>query len=414
MVGVVLDVGMTQTSVGYSGGELPLAVLRSMTGISVADTDSGLTQHTYIDSTEDGNNIYTHRLLYNSDGVIDNLDDLRVITAACLARLNMETLKGVDVTAIFPQTVIDRDEDKAAIYDLLFGEQGAKSVFLTSSALMSLYSTGNINGLVIHMDRFHTLTLPVAGQVIYTEGIFYTRIGSLAADMFLRSMICTEDRTFGNLRLPTSLSIVAAIRERSTTVLSKIEAQQLDALLDYYLSSIASTKQAFGNSFSASSMRKPLISQASAITVTEHPYSMPSDTGKLTQRTLKVAAESLLMGEIFFRAKVCAYTCHAEYTIPELVYTAMQALPAPIQAQLSRNIVLAGEVSSLPGLSSRLRSELQAIFSRRPDICGDLSLSTVSMPPHAAWIGGSVVSCLHVSKRSFVTKEQWRQRGLST
>ncbi|KAF4714786.1 Alpha-centractin, partial [Perkinsus olseni] len=88
---------------------------------------------------------------------------------------------------------------------------------------------------------------------------------------------------------------------------------------------------------------------------------------------------------------------------------AIQKSDMDLRRTLLQNVVLAGGSTLFPGFGERLLAEMRKLVPKdaRIKICA---------PPErklSAWVGGSVVSSLSSFKRVWLTREEYKDGGLS-
>ncbi|KAF4673178.1 Alpha-centractin [Perkinsus chesapeaki] len=132
----------------------------------------------------------------------------------------------------------------------------------------------------------------------------------------------------------------------------------------------------------------------------DHTYELPDGS------IINIGLERFQAPEILFNPTIGA---SSDQGVHLLLHESIQKSDMDLRRTLLQNVVLAGGSTLFPGFGERLLSEMRKVVPKdsRIKICA---------PPErklSAWVGGSVLSSLSSFKRVWLTREEYKESGLS-
>lgn len=244
--------------------------------------------------------------------------------------------------------------------EIMFEKLKVKSLAIFNTAVLSLFSTGRTRGLVVESGQGITHAVPVFEGYAIPHAIFKMEIaGQDITDKVRQQM----EQEFG-IEQAHNLQVMQALKEKVCTVA--------------------------GSYFAA--MKGPDASDEEAKS-----FELPD--GKIIQvsKAIRTGSPEILFGDGDPNNPSVQKICNEAITTCDLDF----------RQDLVRSLVVAGGTSMLPGLASRLKSELASTLpselARQVEVCVD------SQRRHAAWIGGSMFASLSTFDQVAITKQEYEE-----
>jgi len=117
-----------------------------------------------------------------------------------------------------------------------------------------------------------------------------------------------------------------------------------------------------------------------------------------------IEQEQFQVGEALFAPSIMGRETPA---LDRMVFDTISKAPEAIRPTLYKNIVLAGGTTLMPGLAMRLKRSLESLVPEGTEI------NIIEQPNRqsSAWVGGAKLVSLPTFSGSWVTKEQYQERG---
>ncbi|GAO50586.1 actin-like ATPase domain-containing protein [Saitoella complicata NRRL Y-17804] len=112
--------------------------------------------------------------------------------------------------------------------------------------------------------------------------------------------------------------------------------------------------------------------------------------------------------EIFFEGAEDEYQDNDARSLPQAVTHSLRKCSRDIRAQVTRNVILTGGCSNIPGIRTRIRSIVQSSLSK---ITGSADagerVRVLETPNEAAWVGASLLGSMRVQGLFEITRGEW-------
>ncbi|ELU06547.1 hypothetical protein CAPTEDRAFT_185824 [Capitella teleta] len=246
--------------------------------------------------------------------------------------------------------------------EVMFETFNVPALYIATQAVLSLYSSNMMSGLVIDSGDGVTHTVPVY------EGYAIPHCIS-------RIDIAGRDLTFYLCRL---------LRERGFSFVSTAEHQIVRSIKE----KLCYVSQSFDEEV-----------QAYAAQPIDAPYQLPD--GQL----LHLGTERFRCPEALFRPHLLGIESPG---IGEMAHSSVMRCDIDLRRTLLSGVLLTGGTMMFPGMERRLEDDLITMMDKR-----DVQVE-VRAPPerqHAVWIGGSILSSLGTFQNLWVTRQLYDEYG---
>ena len=95
-------------------------------------------------------------------------------------------------------------------------------------------------------------------------------------------------------------------------------------------------------------------------------------------------------------------------SLPQIIYDHIMKCDIDLRRELYYNIRIIGEDSGIEGLSLRTQNELKKMFPSQARV----NIISPVDRKYSVWIGGSILSSLHMFQRCWVSKDVYDEKGL--
>lgn len=258
-------------------------------------------------------------------------------------------------------------EDKKMISEILFESHNSTSVFFELDALLSLYSTGNTQGLVVSSGAGYSCAVPIYDGKILGPAIHNMNIAGQDISCYLKS------------NLPEKLDpVLEQIKKNACYVAYDFELE----VEEYEVNTDSSIK---------------------------YEYVLPDGNFFLLQderfKSPEILFQPVLRGEYYRKVKDNHYNSIMLRGLPYLAYAAAMDCERDLRLSILSNVVLSGGSTMLKGFVERFEKELSFYHCDVKLICEkDRELNS--------WLGGSLMASLPDYHNSFVTKDEWNEAGI--
>ncbi|KAF4650494.1 Alpha-centractin, partial [Perkinsus olseni] len=263
--------------------------------------------------------------------------------------------------------------------ECLFEVFKVPAIHIASSPVLSLYASGRTTGVVLDIGDGVSQVMPVYDG--YAVGHAATR-GETAGRNVTEWLQLSLKRQCGiNLLSTADREIVRTMKEDCCAVSLHPAVQGVWR---------GGTEWEFDKDPRRAGAKQAL----------DHTYELPDGS------IINIGLERYQAPEILFNPTMGA---SADQGVHLLLDEAIQKSDMDLRRTLLQNVVLAGGSTLFPGFGERLLGEMRKLVPKdaRIKICA---------PPErklSAWVGGSVVSSLSSFKRVWLTREEYKDGGLS-
>lgn len=421
----VVDVGSYETRAGLSGLDGPTCVLPSFI---VRDRQRGyLISEYYLGAPTPDREVQS----IAEGGRIVNADRF----VAFMRHLYTTELNGIQPTAIFLPHYTSRAE-RDVIASTLFEKENIPALYLGDQEAAAAYSFGRVMSLVVDLGYGKSTISPIVdGQCLRNGSRTCSVTGHLLLDILERE-IChrlkqvstneeTSTTTVGSMgsiikqgtnpQLLTNLQVKQSYNREQGVYERHLVDMPYHSYLTYHRQRLLTDVAQFCLQVSHRAMDTRLDYRSMNDT-------SRMDIGSTTQYLLPdgnhigMGFMSTLIPETFFNTQLL----HDTFGITVLDTTSLQmhiqqtilTLPDSIQAELAGNLVVTGGVSSVGGLHSRLKAELDAALPSILKVRLHTSTASQASRRFAVWQGGNVLCSLSTFPYFWVSRSEYDEFGV--
>ncbi|CCH45340.1 Actin, cytoplasmic type 5 [Wickerhamomyces ciferrii] len=368
---IVIENGTHTTRAGFSTETLPS--LEFPTVYSTESTsDPENPKYLFDDDIKPENEVFT----IVNEGVVYNWKALEQSWAYIFAKLKVDPK---EFPLVITEELWNNKKNRVKLAELAFVKFGVPVFTILKSPIAITYGLGRSTSLVVDIGSSRASVTPILDGTILYKGAAHSKF----AGDFLNV------HTLKFLENSTNFDYVKGSESYKVF--------QTNKLLTDFKSTI--------NSVST----YPIVNSNADFQISPKNYQLPDS------KTIEVRKEQVLLSEPLFHP--------LSYPIPgielpkdsvgltDLILSALKKLDVTqdIYASLLNNIILTGGTSLLPGLETRLISDL----SRFLTTFGVQSFSnpTLSERSNATWIGASVLASMNSFENHYISKEDFEEQG---
>jgi len=256
-------------------------------------------------------------------------------------------------------------QNRVRMAEILFEEFGVPALYVATQAILALYATGKVTGLVIDSGDGVTHIVPIYESMLITHAIRRINIAGRDVTRYLAKLLTSRGYYFTS---SSELEIVRDIKEKLCYV-----------ALDY---------------------KKELEKAKKMPKAIAETYQLPDGS------VLELVEERFMAPEIMFNPLLIG---KEEKPLDEAVYDAIFACDIDIRPHMYENIVLSGGNTLIPNFAARLKKELQELVP--PAAREKINVFGIPERLYAVWIGGSILADLPAFRKMVVTVDEWRKVG---
>jgi len=363
---VVIDNGTGTIKAGFSGDDVPLAVLPTVLGRpKVAGTIGANDKELYI-----GNEAHLKPDVIGhcpiEKGVITNWDDMELVWHHTL--VNELRVAINEHPILLSEPPLNPKEARERTAQTLFETFHVPELYLQTQAVLALYASGRTTGIVCDSGDGATHTVPIYEGYPLQHAILKLDLAGKGLNDFLQKELSKD----GHLALHRTAE--GDIDKRDLEAVREMKEQLCHVALDYEQELVTST------SAQPTEFRMPDGQQVTLGTTT---FECPE--------------------ALFQPAKVGL----SDPGIHENCYNSIQRCDQDIRKELYGNVILAGGSTMFAGIRERMRTELLQLAPTAMPI-------GIWSPPErlfSAWIGGSILAGLSSFRDMFITRQEYEEQG---
>jgi len=251
------------------------------------------------------------------------------------------------------------------IAEIMFESFKVPSLYVTSPAVLSLYASGRVEGMVLDSGETVTCAAPIMGSA--EEGLH-------SLDAIERQDVAGKD----------------VVEYLLTKLMSRRDLQPLN----YYAAREIKEECCY--------IAEDYQREITALPKTK--YSLPDG------RNIELGSECFTCPEALF--KPYSTPVNLTYGIHEMVNRAIlrcSQQSEQLQKTLFSNIILSGSGTMMRGLSERMQKEMEGLAP------AGVTVKVIAPPERrsSAWIGGSIVGSLSLYKKLATTSNEYKEYGPS-
>lgn len=359
---IVIDTGSGVIKAGFSGDATPTGICQSIVGRPRhRGVMVGMNEHEYFV----GDRLNAMRGVLSLDypienGIINNWSDMEKLwhhTMYDLLRIAPE-----EHPVLLTEAPMNPKKNREKTIEMMFEKFKVPSTYISIQAILSLYASGRTTGLVLDSGDGVTHAVPIFEGYCVPKAIIRLDLAGRDLTNHLKDTLSERGYKF---RTTAEREIVRDIKEKLCYVAEDYETELIKSKKDSSL---------------------------------EKSYMLP-DGNKVV-----IGSERFRVPEGLFQPSLIGMEISG---IQDVVYDCANKCDIDIRKTLFENIVLSGGTTMLPGIDTRLQSDLKSMVP-------ELIVPNVSAPPerkYSVWIGGSILSSLPSFEDMWITKAEYEEYG---
>ena len=361
---IVIDTGSGVIKAGFSGDAGPTAICASVVGRPRhRGVMVGMNEREYFV----GDRLNSMRGVLSLDypienGIINNWSDMEKLwhhTMYDLLRVAPE-----EHPVLLTEAPMNPKRNREKTIEMMFEKFKVPSTYISIQAILSLYASGRTTGLVLDSGDGVTHAVPIFEGYCVPKAIIRLDLAGRDLTNHLKDTLSERGYKF---RTTAEREIVRDIKEKLCYVAEDYETELIKSKKDSSL---------------------------------EKSYILP-DGNKVV-----IGSERFRVPEGLFQPSLIGMEVSG---IQDVVYDCVNKCDIDIRKTLFENVVLSGGTTMLPGIDTRLQSDLKSMVP-------ELVVPNVSAPPerkYSVWIGGSILSSLPSFEDMWITNAEYEEYGPS-
>lgn len=249
-----------------------------------------------------------------------------------------------------------RNREKSA--EIFFETFNVPALFVSMQAVLSLYATGRVTGVVLDSGDGVTHAVPIYEGFAMPHSIMRVDIAGRDVTRYLRALIRKEGFYF---RTTAEFEIVRSIKEK-VCYLSNNPMKEENMETEKFL------------------------------------YTLPDGN------TLEIGPARFRAPEILFRPHLIGEECEG---LHEILMYSIQKSDMDLRKMLYQNIVLSGGSTLFKGFGDRLLSEIKKHVTKDTKI----RIAAPQERLYSTWMGGSILASLDTFKKMWISKREFDEEG---
>lgn len=358
----VLDGGSGAVKCGYAGEEVPRGVFACAVG-HPRGSPSG--PFTVGDAAVESPGLTVRYPLEN--GVVRDWDALERLYHHAYTSIGAEPSQQA---ALLTEAPMNPKVNREKMVELMFERFGVPATYVQIQAVLSLYTVGRTDGLVLDSGDGVTHAVPVFdGHTVPTA---VRRIDMAGRDLTQWMMTLLSDETGRPFTTSSDREVARGIKERLAYC-----ALDFDAEMDI----------ACGDDAAAAARQ-------------QQSYALPDGTSLELGRSLFCCAEAMFDPTIAERDLPGIHT---------MVHSSINECGIDIRRTLYQNILLAGGNTMFKGLDTRLAKEVRALAN--PKVRDEVKVVAPNERKFSVWMGAAVLASLASFNNEWITREEYDEHG---
>ena len=366
---VVIDNGSGMCKAGFAGDEAPRSVFSAIVGIpkgQVSMVGVGSKSVYIAEEAQAKRGILT--LFYPIEhGIIVNWEHMEKIWHHTF--YNELRVTPRERAVLLTEAASNPISNREKMASIMFESFMVPKLYISVQAVLSLYSSGRVTGLVFDSGDGVTHTVPIYEG--FTLPYAVQRIDLAGRDITARLQKDLSTQRGYKFISSAEFEIVRDIKERLSYVALDFDEE----------------------------MRKFNEGAGGSANI-EQTYQLPDG------EVITVGTERFSCTEILFNPKMIGTEVPG---IHETVYATIQKCEIDIRRDLWSNIVLSGGTTMIEGLPERLEKELRVLAPKTVRV----KIASPAERKYAVWIGGSILASLSSFEDMWITDKDYMEFGIS-
>ena len=357
---LVIDNGSYMVKAGFAGDDSPRAVFPSRVGRPRVTGSMVGSEHkdTYVgDEAHLPRGILT-LMKPNEKGMFTNWDDIEKIWHHTF--YNELRVAPEEYPVLLTEPPLNPEANREKMAQIMFEMFNTPAIYIANQAVLSLYTSGKITGIVMDAGETTCYTVPVYDGFELPHAILHKEIGGRDITDHLQKLLCERGYVFSS----------TAEREMVRDIKEKIGYVTLDFIME---------------------MKR----ESSEV---DEKFELPDG------QVLLIGKERFRCAEALFQPSLIGKEING---IHEDIYNSIMKCDIDMRRDLYMGIVLSGGSTMFNGIGDRMHKE---IF-----IQADPAMRIkVTAPPerkYSVWIGGSILASLSTFQEIWISKEEYDENG---
>jgi len=356
---VVIDNGSGIIKAGFAGDQVPKCIfpnymgrpkhVRIMAGALEGDLFVG-------PKAEDHRGLLSIRYPMEH-GIVNDWNDMERIWTHIYSKDELSTFSE-EHPVLLTEAPLNPRKNREKAAEIFFETFNVPALFVSMQAVLSLYATGRVTGVVLDAGDGVTHAVPIYEGFAMPHSIMRIDIAGRDVTRYLKSLIRKEGFNF---RTTAEFEIVRMIKEKVCYLASNLQKEE----------SIDTDKVA---------------------------YVLPDGN------TLEVGQARFRAPEVLFKPDLIGEECEG---IHEVLMYSIQKSDMDLRKMLYQNIVLSGGSTLFKGFGDRLLQEI------KKNVAKDMKIRIAAPQErlYSTWMGGSILASLDTFKKMWISKREFDEEG---
>jgi len=292
-------------------------------------------------------------------GIVTDWNDMERIWSYIYSKDQLSTFSE-EHPVLLTEAPLNPRKNRERSAEMFFETFNVPAMYVSMQAVLSLYATGRVTGVVLDSGDGVTHAVPIFEGFSMPHSIMRVDLAGRDVTRHLKFLIRKEGFYF---RTSAEFEIVRTIKERVC-----------------YLSN------------------NPLKEENMEVD-NKYLYTLPDGN------TLEIGQARFRAPEILFRPDIIGEECEG---LHEVLMHSIQKSDMDLRKMLYQNIVLSGGSTLFKGFGDRLLSEIKKHVAKDMKI----RIAAPQERLYSTWMGGSILASLDTFKRMWISKREFDEEGL--
>lgn len=348
---IVIDNGSHMCKAGFAGDDAPRSVFPSIVGKSEGGKDP------YVG--DEGRNSPRGFIKPIKHGIIEDWDAMEKVWFHTL--YNELRISPEDHAIVLTEPPLNPNATREKMVEIMFETFHVPALYLSVQALLALYATGILHGLVLDCGDGGNHVVPAYGGDAIIHAMKRFKLSGQDVTDHLRNLLNQRYSFYTT----AEREIVNDIKEKLGYVAINYDEE---------------------------------LNKSSIPPTLGREFTLPDGT------VIDIGTEAFQCTEMMFEPSIFGKECES---ISQVVHESITNCDVFYQRHLYANVVLAGGTTLFPGFSDRLQKDISLLAPPETKI----KIHNAPERKYLTWIGGSILASLDSFLPMFITKDQYNESG---